>query len=108
MATHMRVVSVTQANFTHDIDAQAFDFMSKLGANEFHNHAGEADVLILINLGRQQAHIVVLHGEHAALELHKTIAKYRIGHNGLAIDAFLAHQSLYTIEAVHRRIGCRQ
>ena len=79
--------------------------MSKLRAYEFHNHTGEADVLIPINLGRQQAHIVVLHGEYPALELHKAVAKYRIGHNGLAIDAFLTHQSLYTIKSVHRRIG---
>ena len=82
--------------------------MSKLRANKFNNHAREADVLISINLGRQQAHIVVLHREHTTLELHKAVAKYRIGHNGLAIDAFLAHQSLYTIESVHRRIGCGQ
>ena len=67
VTTHMRVVTITQANFTHDIDAQAFDFMAKFRAYEFHNHTGEADVLILVNLGRQQAHIVVLHGEHPAL-----------------------------------------
>ena len=82
--------------------------MAQLCTYEFHDHAREADVLIPINLGRQQAHIVVLHRERTTLELHKTVAKYRIGHNGLAIDAFLAHQSLYTIESVHRRIGCGQ
>ena len=70
MATHVRVVAVTQSNFTHNIDAQTLDFVAKLRTDEFHNHAGEADVLILINLGGEQAHIIVLHGEYAALELH--------------------------------------
>ena len=52
MTSLVRVITVSQAYFTHDVDAQAFDFMTEFRTNQFHNHASEANVLIFINLGR--------------------------------------------------------